>query len=322
MDSSSKIALIGAGLMGHGLALVHAIAGHPVKMTDISESQLKIGMDLAASALETMVSAGSIARADVAPILARITPVKTLAEAVSDADFIIEAVVENREVKTQVYAEIEAAAPAQALIASNTSYLDVFPLVPASLQNRFIITHWYTPPYIIDLVDIAGGPETDPAHLTTMRDHYRAIGKKPVLFDRFTPGYVANRLQAAMTLEITRMLDEGWASPEAIDDSIKYGLALRMATMGALMKADFTGLDMTRRSLSNKMYTPPEVKGYSETLEGLIADGKMGVMSGSGYFDYGDMKPDELFRNRDIGLLKLKAAVETVEKETPLSPKG
>lgn len=320
MDNTAKVALIGAGLMGHGLALVHAMAGHPVRMTDISESQLATGMDLIGSALETMVAAGTIGTSETQAILARITAVPSLAEAVAEADFIVEAVVENREVKAKVYEEILAAAPAGALVASNTSYLDVFPLAPAALQKRFLITHWYTPPYIIDLVDIAGGPETDPAHLTALLDHYRAIGKKPVLFERFTPGYVANRLQAAMTLEITRLLDEGWADAEAIDDSIKYGLALRMATMGALMKADFTGLDMSRRALANKMYTPPEVKGRSETLETLIADGKQGVMNGSGYFDYGTMTPEELFRNRDIGLLKLKAAVEKVEEEVPLRP--
>ncbi|MBO6560932.1 MAG: 3-hydroxyacyl-CoA dehydrogenase family protein [Nisaea sp.] len=322
MDSTSKVAIIGAGLMGHGLALVHAIAGHPVKMTDISERQLKTGMELIGSALETLVAGGSVAKSETAAILARITPVATLKDAVADADFIVEAVVENREVKTTVYAELESAAPAAAIIASNTSYLDAFPLAPASLQSRFIITHWYTPPYIIDLVDIAGGPETDRKILEAVRDHYAAIGKKPVLFERFVPGYVANRLQAAMTLEITRLLDEGYADAEAIDTSIKYGLALRMATMGALMKADFTGLDMSRRALANKMYIPPEVKGKSETLEKLIADGKQGVMNGSGYFDYGDMKPEELFRNRDVGLLKLKAAVEKVEEELPLRPKG
>ncbi|WP_028464305.1 AAA family ATPase, partial [Nisaea denitrificans] len=104
-------------------------------------------------------------------------------------------------------------------------------------------------------------------------------GEVEILFESFIPGYVANRLQAAMTLEITRMLDKGWASPEAIDDSIKYGLALRRTTIGALM-------------------------------------------SGSGYFDYGNMSPDELFRNRDIGLLKLKAAVETAEEAPPSSRRG
>jgi 3-hydroxyacyl-CoA dehydrogenase len=102
MDSTSKVAIIGAGLMGHGLALVHAIAGHPVKMTDISERQLKTGMELIGSALETLVAGGSVAKSQTAAILARITPVATLKEAVADADFIVEAVVENREVKTTV----------------------------------------------------------------------------------------------------------------------------------------------------------------------------------------------------------------------------
>ncbi len=317
---NGRVALIGAGLMGHGLALVHAAGGCSVKITDLSAEKLATGMGLIESALGTMVEADALAADQVPAILGRITPVATLAEAVADADLIIEAVVENTDVKRQVFAEIDAAAPADAVVASNTSHLDVFPLIPDRRQPRCLITHWYTPPYIIDLVDLAPGAQTEPEVMLAAKALYDGMGKKPVLFEKFIPGYVANRLQAAIGLEITRLLDEGWASAEAIDDSIKYGLALRMALMGALMKADFTGLDMMRRAMANGMYTPPTPTGRSATLEGLIAAGKQGVMNGGGYFDYGDMRPEELFRNRDIGLLKLKATVDQVEKEVPLKP--
>jgi 3-hydroxybutyryl-CoA dehydrogenase len=320
VDQSGRVAIIGAGLMGHGLALVHAAGGHPVALHDVSLERIEAGINLVKAALETMVDAGSIGASEVPAIIDRIEPAVTLSEAVSSAALIIEAVVEDPEVKRTVYAEIDAAAPKDAIIASNTSYLDVFPLMPQGRKARCLITHWYTPPYIIDLVDLAPGPGTDPAVMAEVKALYDGMGKKPVLFETFIPGYVANRLQAAMSLEITRLLDEGLVSPEAIDDSIKYGLALRMATMGALMKADFTGLDMVRRALANRTYFPPEPMTSSPTLEALIADGKRGVMSGSGYFDYGDMAPAALFRNRDIGLLKLKAAVDAVEKEAPLKP--
>jgi 3-hydroxybutyryl-CoA dehydrogenase len=256
--------------------------------------------------------------AEKAAIIGRITPVPKLADAVADADLIVEAVVENVPVKTQVYAEIDAAAPADAILASNTSNLDVFPLIPPARQKRCLIAHWYTPPYIIDLVDLAPGPETDIAVMDQMEALYNGMGKKPVRFDKFINGYVANRLQAAMGLEITRLLDEGWASAQAIDDSIKYGLANRMALMGALMKADFTGLDMMQRGMANMTYDPPTPKPSSPTLDKLIEEGRGGVMAGAGYFDYGGMSPEELFRNRDIGLLKLKAQVEKIEDETPL----
>ena len=318
MDASGRVTLIGAGLLGHALALVHAAGGHQVKMQDISEKQLGIGVGLIESALATMVDAGAIDAAEMAAIIGRVTPVPRLADAVADADLVVEAVVENIPVKTQVYAEIDEAAPADMILASNTSNLDIFPLVPAARQKRCLIAHWYTPPYIIDLVDLAPGPETDAAVMDQMEALYSGMGKKPVRFEKFINGYVANRLQAAMGLEITKLLDEGWASAKAIDDSIKYGLANRMALMGALMKADFTGLDMMRRGMANMTYDPPVPKGSSPTLDKLMEEGRQGVMSGAGYFDYGGMSPEQLFRNRDIGLLKLKAEVEKIEKETPL----
>jgi 3-hydroxybutyryl-CoA dehydrogenase len=318
MDGNGKVTLIGAGLLGHALALVHAAGGHQVKMQDISEKQLEIGVGLINSALGTMVDAGAIDTAGKAAIIARITPVPKLADAVADADLVVEAVVENVPVKTQVYAQIDAAAPAGAILASNTSNLEVFPLIPAARQKRCLIAHWYTPPYIIDLVDLAPGPETDVAVMDQMEALYNGMGKKPVRFEKFINGYVANRLQAAMALEITRLLDEGWASAQAIDDSIKYGLANRMALMGALMKADFTGLDMMQRGMANMTYDPPTPKPSSPTLDKLMDEGRQGVMAGAGYFDYGGMSPEQLFRNRDIGLLKLKAQVEKIEEETPL----
>lgn len=318
MDANGKVTLIGAGLLGHALALVHAAGGHQVKMQDISEKQLEIGVGLIESALGTMVDAGAIDTTEKAAIISRITPVARLADAVADADLVVEAVVENIPVKTQVYAEFDEAAPAGAILASNTSNLDIFPLVPAARQKRCLIAHWYTPPYIIDLVDLAPGPETDVATMDQMEALYNGMGKKPVRFEKFINGYVANRLQAAMGLEITKLLDEGWASAKAIDDSIKYGLANRMALMGALMKADFTGLDMMQRGMANMTYDPPVPKPSSPTLDKLMEQGRQGVMSGAGYFDYGGMSPEQLFRNRDIGLLKLKAQVEKIEKETPL----
>jgi 3-hydroxybutyryl-CoA dehydrogenase len=167
-------------------------------------------------------------------------------------------------------------------------------------------------------VDLAAGPTSDISVLKDMEKFYLRIGKKPVVFEKFINGYVANRLQAAMGLEITKLLDEGWATATAIDDSIKYGLSLRMALMGSLMKADFTGLDMMQRGMANMTYDPPVPKGSSPTLDKLVASGRGGVMSGAGYFDYGGLSAKELFKNRDIGLLRLKNEVGQIEEKYPL----
>ena len=206
MRKIKNIGVIGAGLMGHALTLVHAIGGCQIKMQDISSRQLSIGMDLIENALGTLISAAVISEKDRAKILERIQPVEKLEEAVMDADLVVEAVVENVEVKTTIFNEIDKAADLDAIMASNTSNLDIFPLVPERRLKNCLIAHWYTPPYIIDLVDLAAGSKTDPALLKFMEDFYLKIGKKPVVFEKFISGYVANRLQAAMGLEINKLL--------------------------------------------------------------------------------------------------------------------
>jgi 3-hydroxybutyryl-CoA dehydrogenase len=319
MDKGAEVAVIGAGLMGHGLALVHAMGGYTVKMQDISKDQLESGVGLIASALDTLVLAGVLERGSSSEVMARVEPVEHIADAVANTNLVVEAVLETEEVKTIVFKEIDAAAPLDAVIASNTSGLDIFPLLPERRLKSSIIAHWYTPPYIIDLVDLAAGPETDPKVLIKMEKFYLGMKKKPVVFEKFISGYVANRLQGAIYREIRKLLDEGWATPRAIDDSIKYGLAHRMALQGALMKADFAGLKLMQQASRNMTYQPPPVpKGGSPTVDRLVDAGRYGVMSGAGFFEYGGKTPAQIFRNRDLGLLRLKAESAEIEEKYPL----
>ena len=138
------------------------------------------------------------------------------------------------------------------------------------------------------------------------------MGKVPVVFKQMVQGYVANRLQAAMGLEVQRMLDEGLVTPKDIDDSVIHGIALRMPILGVMAKADFTGLPLMQQGMKNRSYTPPVPKGHSEALDKLIAEGRTGVMAGKGYFDWGDRSPEELFRERDRKLLALKQALRKI----------
>lgn len=315
MTDVKDVAVLGAGTMGHALALVHAIGGLNVRITDKNAETLARAPGLIASALDTLIEAETFDARDRSSVLDRIMPVESLAGAVDGAHLIVEAVIENIDVKRDVYAEVDGIAPQQAILASNTSHLDVFPLIPARRQPNSLIAHWYTPPYICDLVDLAPGPETRPDVIETMRALYAGMGKEPIVFKTMLEGYVANRLQAALNLEVFHLLDEGLVTASDIDRSIRHGLALRFATLGVLRKADFTGLDMMRRAMANKTYAPPPVRGQSPTLEKLMAEGRGGVMSGAGFYDYGDRPADELFRARDIELLELKQALEAIEKK-------
>ena len=307
-----NVAVVGAGLMGHALALVHALAGCEVRLQDVSGSALAAAPGLIRAALRTLVEADACSEADAARAEARVTYHEELATVVAGAELIVEAVVENAEVKRQVFAELDRLAGADAIIASNTSHLDVFPLIPPGRQAKALIAHWYTPPYIVDLVDLVRGPTTDPAIVERLRDFYAGLGKRPVVFETMLQGYVANRLQAAINQEIFHLLDEGKVTAEAIDTSIKHGLGLRLLLMGQVKKIDYTGLDMVRRALANGSYHAPPPTSRSTSLDRLVADGKNGASTGAGFYDYDGRSAVELFEERDRKLLALKRAWQAI----------
>jgi len=310
-----QVGIIGAGTMGHALALVHALGGCRVKLQDISPETLAKAPGLIDAACESLVRANDIDATRAGDALSRIQYTSSLPEAVEGVDLVVEAVVEKTDIKIDVFKNINAAAPENAIIASNTSYLDVFPLVPAARQAQTLIAHWYTPPYIIDLVDIAAGPKTAPEVLKTMETLYRGFGKEPIVFERLIPGYIANRLQAAINLECLRMIDEGWVSHVDIDRSIQHGLASRLATLGHMKKMDYTDLRMTQNGLASRMYIPPENKGGSPTLTRMIEAGNTGVRAGAGFYDYAGSSPEDLFKQRDAKLLKLKHFMKSLEED-------
>src|SRR3984885_624927 len=309
----ADVAVVGAGLMGHALALVFALGGHQVRLTDNNPETLQRAPGLMATALATLSAAGEADGTWNKKRLSNaVTCITSLAETVQGATLVVEAVVERPDVKRTLYAQLETMMDPDAILASNTSNLDIFPLVPESLKARTIIAHWYTPPYLCDLVDLCPGPGTKPGVVETVRDIVAAMGKAPVVFKQMVQGYVANRLQAAMQLEVYRLLDEGLVTPKDIDDSVLHGLALRIPILGIMAKADFTGLLLMQQGMKNRSYTPPEPRDHSETLDALIAQGRTGVMSGKGYFDWGDRSPEDLFRERDRKLLALKQALRKI----------
>lgn len=309
----ANVAVLGAGTMGHALALVFALGGHKVRLTDSNPATLARAQGLIEKALETLLAAGEAPEGWTSAHFAQaLTRHADLAETVDGAELIVEAIVEKPDAKRTLYAQLDAVAPKDAIIASNTSYLDIFPLMPAARQKRTLIAHWYTPPYLVDLVDIVGGPETDPACIETVRAICAAMGKQPIVMRKFVPGYIANRLQSAIGLEVQKLLDDGVATAEEIDAAIIHGIALRLPILGVLAKADFTGLPMMQDALRNKMYTPPEVRGQSDALDAAVAAGRTGVMAGAGFYDWKGADPAALFEARDRRLLALKQALRRI----------
>jgi 3-hydroxybutyryl-CoA dehydrogenase len=309
----AEIAVLGAGIMGHGIALVFALGGHAVRLTDSRADALAKAPGLMEAALETLREAGEIDASWTAEKLrAAVRCCPTLHETVSGTEVVIEAITELPEAKRALFEEIDGLLGEHAILASNTSYLDVFPLIPARRQRQALIAHWYTPPYLVDLVDIVPGPETDPANIERMRERIVGLGQVPIVLKRFISGYIANRIQSAITLEAFKLLDEGYATAREIDDAIIHGLALRIPILGHLAKADFTGIELVRNALANRTYEPPRPTGRSEAVDKLVDQGRTGVMAGKGFFDWGGRSPSDLFRDRDRRLLALKKALREI----------
>ncbi|POF33896.1 3-hydroxyacyl-CoA dehydrogenase family protein [Roseibium marinum] len=310
-----RVAVIGAGTMGHALALVHALGGCRVNLFDSNPDVLNGAPAMIRAACATLREAEAITAGQEHDALGRIAPAGTLAEAVRDADLIVEAVVEKAGIKRGVFAEIDRFAPAMAILASNTSYLDIFPLIPEARQARAAIAHWYTPPYIVDLVDLAPGPHTDEEIIPALKALYEGFGKAPQVFKHLVPGYIANRLQAALNLECLRMIDEFGVSAQDIDFSIRHGLTERLAVLGHMRKMDYTGLEMVRNGIAGGTYQPPRNTGESPVLDRLIEAGRGGVRSGAGFYDYGGASAEELFQERDLRLLRLKTQLQALMGE-------
>ncbi len=310
-----NVTVIGAGTMGHALALVHALGGCNIRLQDVSPKTLEKAPDLIDAACQNLVDAGEVTNNAAQTAIKRIHFISNLGDAVTESDLIVEAIVEKEDIKRKLFAQIDAIASSNAIIASNTSYLDIFTLIPPSRQKTTLIAHWYTPPYIIDLVDIAAGPETSQIVISVINDLYIDFGKKPLFFKSLIPGYIANRLQAALNLECLRMIDEGWVSASDIDHSVRHGIASRLAILGHMKKMDYTDLRMSRNGIASRMYLPPENTGASATLNRLIGEGRTGVRAGAGFYDYGGKSPENLFKARDKKLLQLKQAIKEIEKD-------
>lgn len=307
-----KVAVIGSGTMGHGIAQAFAQAGYEVAMMDSAKGSLERGMSLIGASLAALAEAGMIDPGQIPAIVARIKPTTSMQEAASDADIAIEAVIEDKEVKKAVFAELDKHCPPGALLASNTTFLNPFEFVEVSHPERLLITHWYAPPQLIPLVDVVKGPQTSDAAIERIVEVLRDLGKKPVVFKRFVAGYLVSRLQFALQREVFYLLDNDYLSAEELDEAARWGLALRMMVVGVVQRIDFGGLDLTARNLEKPSF-PPAPPDYQPTkIFELVKDGHLGVKSGKGFYDYGNRSEAEVCKERDVKLLKLLKLLQTV----------
>lgn len=274
--AKARIAVVGAGLMGHGIAQVFALAGHDVTIYDSIAASLDT---VKARILINLKDLGDDQKA-----VERVTPVSDLAQAVRDADYVVEAVLEDLPLKQKLFAEIESYVRPDTILASNTSVIPITRIMEGLKQReRALGTHWWNPPYLVPLVEVIETQWTSrPAIDFTMKLH-AAAGKKPAHVKKDVPGFIGNRLQHALWREAVALVEHGICDAETVDTVIKSAFGRRLAVLGPLENADMVGTDLTlaiHRTVLPDIDSRPRPSPY---LEKLVKDQKLGFKSGEGF---------------------------------------
>ncbi|HEX2280174.1 MAG TPA: 3-hydroxyacyl-CoA dehydrogenase family protein, partial [Thermomicrobiales bacterium] len=246
MNDIQRVAVVGAGLMGHGIALELAAYGFTVRLHDRDQAQLDRARESIASGLARLVEIERITLADAAAAPTRITMGRDLRAAVMDSDLVIEAVTEDLEVKRAVFRDLDAWAPPPAILASNTSTFMPSLLAAATERpQRVIVTHYFNPPYLLPLVELVRGDKTSDETVETLRALFQSIGKRPAVVRKEAPGFVGNRLQMALLREALAIVDAGIASPQDVDTIIRSSFGRRLAVAGVFEVFEAAGWDLT-----------------------------------------------------------------------------
>jgi 3-hydroxybutyryl-CoA dehydrogenase len=309
-STPAAVAVVGAGTMGHGLALQFARHGAGVTLVDHRESNLddaRAGVD---DALDFLESAGWL-DADPDGVRDRIDYTLDAAAAVGDADLVIETVSEDLSVKERVFEELAAAAPDDAVLATNTSGIPITDIAAAvpDAADRVVGCHWWNPPYLLPTVEVVRGTATSDETVARTAAFVEAVGRDPIVVRRDVPGFVWNRIQFAVLRECTHLVAEGVASLPDVERAVRDGYALRTAAVGPFETADLAGLDLFRSIAANLYPHLSDADEPGPVFDDRLAAGRGGVADGAGFHEYDD-PPADVIRRRNERIAAIRRALD------------
>lgn len=305
IDDIKKVAVLGAGTMGPGIAQTFAMNEYSVSMYTRSEGTLQRAKNVIRTNLETFAEEGLVEADRIEEIMDRIQLTLSVPEAAKDADYIVETIVEKKGAKKELFEQLDELCGPDAIITSNTSFLNIYDVVPERRKPHTVIAHWFAPPHITPLVEVVKGEDTAQETIDLVVEFMKKTGKVPILMEKFVPGFAVNRIQRVLGWETYFLLDNGYITPEQLDLAVKASLMPRGMVLGLVQRYDFTGLDLSVKNLENSEVIDPPMNKHPECLYDLVKEGHYGVKTGKGFYDYSDRPMEEILKKRDKMMIQV-----------------
>ena len=310
MTDTRKVAVIGSGTMGPGMAATFARQGYETTLFDIKPEQLEKAKGAVDFVYTTLTNGGFMTAEEADAGRGRLTYTDDLATALNGADFVVETVPERRDIKQQVYQQIESLVGNDVIIASNTSGIPISDIASvAKNPSRVVGMHWSNPPHLIPVIEVIRGADTSDETADATVEMVKSIGMVPAIVDKDIAGFVENRILYAIMREALHLLDEGVASAEAIDTITKWGIGYKLAVIGPLELLDVAGLDIYNSVASYLNADLNASSDISSTVTSKVAEGKLGMKTQGGLFEYTPEKIQQLQQQRGRKLVATRKAL-------------
>ena len=312
-----QIVVAGAGTMGSGIAQVYAINGFRTTLVDLDTESLARAKRAIANNISLLIKE-QLATADDIEKTKRLisyTTMDQLANILPQADLVVESVFEDPVVKGELFAIFNQYCRNDCILCSNTSASNIFEIAEVAHPERLLITHWFNPPFVMDLVEIVCGPETSQQTLDTVVALHERMGKTPAVIRQYVPGFIVNRLATALMREAGYMVAQGWTTPQDIDNAIKATSGVRYAFEGPMALYDVVGWDLIQRvAMDLHRSLCSSTKGGNALAADLVAKGHLGLKAGRGAYDYGGIDPTQYMNARSAKIIKMARAIRSVEE--------